>query len=95
MSECVPERGLRGYHGAGVHVLKRRNEDVAQADDVFVSQVLQKFQFAISPLGKNRGAEGLHNFLNSNRLCGQLIPRGAIKIGEPYQYEVQFKRGKA
>jgi hypothetical protein len=50
--------------------------------------MFQKLQFAICPLGKHWGAERLHDFLDRNRLCSQLIPRRALIIRMMYQHGV-------
>jgi hypothetical protein len=34
-----------------IHVLERRNEDVAEGNNVLVLEVLQQFQFSVSSLG--------------------------------------------
>lgn len=93
--------------GCCLHVLERRNKNVAQADnllainivmaleqkkvrtgtDVLVSEMLQKLQFAIRPFREDWGAEGLHDFLDSNRLRGQLIPRRASLTETEYQHK--------
>jgi hypothetical protein len=59
--------------------------------NVFVSEMLQQLQFAICPFGEDWSAERLHDFLDRNRLCGQLIPRGALYC-ETYQYGVFLNR---
>jgi hypothetical protein len=41
--------------------------------NIFVSQMLQKLQFAIGPLGQNRSAEWLHDLLHGHGLPGKLV----------------------
>lgn len=71
-----------------LHVLERRNEDVAQADNllllgpaarvrgnthILVPQMLQELQFSVCALRQNRSAEGLHDLLDGNGLAGELV----------------------
>lgn len=37
------------------HIFERRNENVTKRDNVLMSQMLEKLEFSISPLGKNGG----------------------------------------
>lgn len=63
----------------GIHVLKRRNEDVAKRDDVLVPQVLEQLQLSVCSLGQDRGAERLHDLLDGDILSSELIFGRAIQ----------------
>lgn len=41
-------------------------------------EVLEQLQFPIGALREDRGAEWLHNLLDSNILVGKLVPGGAV-----------------
>jgi hypothetical protein len=45
---------------------------------VLVLEVLQQLQFSVGALRQNRGAEGLHDLLDGDRLTGQFILGWAI-----------------
>jgi hypothetical protein len=45
---------------------------------ILMSEVLQQFEFAVRSLGKDWGAEGLHDLLDGNILVGELISRRTI-----------------
>lgn len=60
-----------------VNVLKGRNENIAQTDDIFMSEMLEKLQFTVSSLGEDRCAKGLHNLLDSHGLVCELVFRRA------------------
>lgn len=64
------------------HVLERRDENVAERDDlhisqdlqrrqwvtnVFVPQMLEQLQLPICPLTQHGGRKGFHDFLDGNR----------------------------
>lgn len=49
-----------------------------RATHIFMAEVLEQLQLAVSTLGKDRSAERLHNLFDRNRLSGQLIARRAI-----------------
>lgn len=61
-----------------VHILKRRNEDVAEGDDVLVLEMLEKLKLSVCAFGQDRGGEWLHDLLDGNILAGQLIFGGAV-----------------
>ena len=61
------------------HVLKGRDEDVTQRDDILVPQVLEQLQLSVRSLGQNRGAERLHDLLDGDILSSELIFGGAIQ----------------
>ena len=50
-------------------IRKRRSRET----DVFVLDVLKKFQLAIGAFGEDRRAEGLHDLLDSNGCACELI----------------------
>jgi len=76
-----------------VNVLKGRNENVAQTDDllfvrpflrpahlytdIFMSKMFEKLQFTVSSLGEDRRAKGLHNLLDRHGLVCELVLRRA------------------
>lgn len=49
--------------------------------------MLEQLQLAISTLGENRGAEGLHDLLDRHGLAGQLVARGANQRAIPVSGE--------
>lgn len=61
-----------------LHVLERRNEDVAQRNDILVSEVLEELELTVCALGQDGGAEGLHDLLDGDILVCQLIAGGAV-----------------
>lgn len=61
------------------HVLKGRDEDVTERDDVLVPQVLKQLQLSVCSLGQDRGAERLHDLLDGDILSSELIFGGAIQ----------------
>ncbi len=40
---------------------------------IFVSEMLEQFELAVGPLGQDRSAEGLHDFLDGYILVGELV----------------------
>ena len=42
-----------------------------------MAEMLEQLQLAIGTLRQDRSTEGLHNFLDSHGLAGQLVSRGA------------------
>jgi hypothetical protein len=54
------------------HVSNRDNgEYILKQTDIFVFQVLKKFEFTICSLGQNWGAEGFHNLLYGHILSSE------------------------
>lgn len=49
-----------------------------QVSYIFMPQMLQELKFSVGSLGQHRGAERLHDFLDSNGLAGKLIFGGAV-----------------
>lgn len=45
---------------------------------VLMPKMLEQFQLSIGALGEDGGAEGFYDFLDRNRLTGQLISRRAV-----------------
>lgn len=84
---------------ACLHVLERRNEDVAQANDlllletavrtlrenthILVPQVLQELQFSVCALRQDRSAKGLHDLFDGDGLAGELVLCRAAGISMP------------
>ena len=62
---------------------------MSKETDVFVLDVLEKFQLAIGAFGEDRRAEGFHDLLDSNRCTSELILCGT---GEGI-CEMRGKRG--
>jgi len=60
-----------------VNVFERRDENIAEADNILVSQVLEQFQLTVCSLGQDGSAEGLHDLLDGNGLASQLVLRRA------------------
>lgn len=77
--------------GDKVDILKGRNEDITERDNILMLQVLQKLQFPVCPLGQDRGAEGLHNLLDSNILARQLIFGGANKTKSAHANRLEIR----
>lgn len=56
-----------------VNVFERRDKDVAQADDVFMANVLEKLEFSVGSLGENGGGKGLHDLFDGDRSACELV----------------------
>jgi hypothetical protein len=59
--------------------IREENVDGVKETDVFVLNVLEKFEFAISAFGEDRRAEGLHNLLDGNGCACELVLCGAAE----------------
>ena len=69
------ESGVRG----NIHVLEGGDEDVAERNDVLVSQVLQQLQLSVCSLSQDRSAERLHDLLDCDILVGELVLGGTAE----------------
>lgn len=78
-----------------VDVLERGDEDVAEGNDVLVSQVLEQLQFTVGPLGQDGGAERLHDLFDGNILAGELISGGTDQTESAHAngLEIRVPRG--
>lgn len=55
-----------------------------------MSEMLEQLQLSVGTLGQDRGAEGLHDLLDRDRLAGQLVSRRAI--GDTFRLAVANHR---
>ncbi len=80
--------------GNEVNVFERRDEDIAEADDVLVTDVLEQFELTVGTLGENGSGEGLHDLLDSYRVlvswsfAEQTRPKAPMPTGCKSTYRV-------
>lgn len=60
-----------------------------------MAEVLEQLELTVGPLGKDGGAEGLHDLLDSNVLVGELVPGRADQTKSPHtdRLEIRVPRG--
>lgn len=68
LQQTVKIRALK--LGDKVNVLQRRQEDVLEANEVFVSEMLEKLELTVRAFGENRSGERLHDFFDGDGLVG-------------------------
>lgn len=56
-----------------VDILQRAYKNIGEGDDVFVPDMLEQFEFPVSPLGKDGSAEWLHNLFDGHAGISELI----------------------
>ena len=70
-----------------VNILEGRNEDIREGNDIFMSDMFEKFEFSVCPLCEYGRREWLHDFLDCHArvcqliLCGTYEPKGAHSDG--------------
>jgi len=73
-----------------LHVFQRGNENIAQADNIFMPQMLQELELSVGTFGQDGGAKRLHNLFNCHGLAGKLIFCRAYKAECAHAYRLQI-----
>lgn len=77
--------------GDEVDVLQRRDEDIAQRNNILVPEMLQELKLAVGSLCQDGRAEGLHNFLHRDILVRELVPRRAHKTKSTHANRLEIR----